>query len=187
MSIVSVLCLGILMGIVFGFLLEKSKVMEPGIIIGQFQFRNFTMLKVFLTAIITSLIIFSVFFTAGFERLNWKTTIYAADIVGGLLLGGGIALAGSCPGTLFAQIGAGYKDSLATLVGALCGSIAFIKLNPWFKDTILAMGPQQKLTFDVLFDLPFYVVAIIFMIIFSMILFLLEKYHPWDCDLAKLI
>ncbi len=35
---------GILMGIVFGFALEKSCVFEPGIIVGQMQLRNFIML-----------------------------------------------------------------------------------------------------------------------------------------------
>jgi hypothetical protein len=29
------------MGIVFGFALEKSRVFEPGIIVGQMQLRNF--------------------------------------------------------------------------------------------------------------------------------------------------
>mgnify|MGYP000355398640 CR=1 FL=1 len=51
MSSVSVGILsGLLMGIVFGFALEKSRVFEPGVIVGQMQLRNFLMLKVFLTA-----------------------------------------------------------------------------------------------------------------------------------------
>ena len=96
MTIFLALCLGLVMGIIFGIALEKSRVFEPGMIIGQFQFRNFIMLKVFLMAIITSAIVFSVFFGLGFERLSWKVTIYGADIIGGLLLGIGIALAGAC-------------------------------------------------------------------------------------------
>ena len=114
------------------------------------------MLKVFLMAIITSAIVFSVFFGLGFERLSWKVTIYGADIIGGLLLGIGIALAGACPGTLFAQIGAGYKDSIATFFGALAGAAAFIMLRPWLSQVLLNGYPQKKLTLDTLLDIHFY-------------------------------
>ena len=50
MSLSIAIVVGLLMGTVFGFALEKSRVFEPGIIVGQMQLRNFIMLKVFLTA-----------------------------------------------------------------------------------------------------------------------------------------
>ncbi len=183
MSIISTLWLGLIMGIVFGFTLEKSRVFEPGMIIGQFQLRKFIMLKVFLTAIITGLIIFACFFALGFERLSWKITIYAADIIGGLLLGIGIALAGACPGTLFAQIGAGYKDSIATLFGGLAGAIAFIKLQPWLKLALLNGKPQQKLTLDTLLNIPFSVTAGILVVFLILTLYGLERYKPSQNEL----
>lgn len=185
MTIMLTLCLGVVMGIVFGFVLEKSRVFEPGMIIAQFQFRKFIMLKVFLTAIITGLIVFTCLFAAGFERLNWKATIYAADIIGGLLLGTGIAIAGACPGTLFAQIGAGYKDSLATFLGAMLGASTFIKLQPWIKLTLLSGEPQQKLTWDVALNMPFGTTACILAAVFALVLYGLERYRPWKKELGK--
>ena len=185
MTIFLALCLGLVMGIIFGIALEKSRVFEPGMIIGQFQFRNFIMLKVFLMAIITSAIVFSVFFGLGFERLSGKVTIYGADIIGGLLLGIGIALAGACPGTLFAQIGAGYKDSIATFFGALAGAAAFIMLRPWLSQVLLNGYPQKKLTLDTLLDIHFYATASILIVIFAVILLGLEWYRPWKKDLGK--
>ena len=53
MSLVTAILIGLLMGAVFGFALEKSRVFEPGVIVGQMQLRNFIMLKVFLTAVAT--------------------------------------------------------------------------------------------------------------------------------------
>ena len=53
MSLISAIFVGVAMGIVFGFALEKSRVFEPGIIVGKTQLRNFIMLKVFLTAVAT--------------------------------------------------------------------------------------------------------------------------------------
>ena len=101
---------GVLMGIVFGFALEKSRVFEPGIIVGQMQLRNFIMLKIFLTAVATGAVVLAVLNGLGYVKLQPKAAIYAADIVGGLILGAGISLAGACPGTTLAQIGVGYRE-----------------------------------------------------------------------------
>lgn len=185
MGIVLTISLGILMGVVFGFALEKARVFEPGIIIQQFYLRNFIMLKVFLTAIVTGLIVFACFFALGFERLNWKMTIYLADIVGGVLLGTGIVIAGACPGTVFAQIGAGYKDAIATLIGGLCGSLVYIKLQPWLKDVLLSGAPQQKLTLDGLFNTSFLTAATILAVFFIIILYILERRKSWQKELGE--
>src|ERR1700693_4935703 len=123
MPLTLAIVVGIAMGIVFGFALEKSRVFEPGIIVGQMQMRNFIMLKVFLTAVATGAVVLAVLNGLGYVKLQPKAALYAADIVGGLLLGVGITLAGACPGTTLAQIGAGYRDALFTLAGGLAGAI----------------------------------------------------------------
>ena len=46
MSLELAIVTGILMGFVFGFAMEKSRVFEPGMIVGQMQLRNFTLLIV---------------------------------------------------------------------------------------------------------------------------------------------
>ena len=118
-SVALAIVIGLLMGIVFGFALEKSRVFEPGMIVGQMQLRNFIMLKVFLTAVATGAVVLAVLNGFGFVKLQPKAALYAADVVGGLILGAGIALAGACPGTTLAQIGVGYRDAMFTLVGGL--------------------------------------------------------------------
>ena len=132
-----------LMGIVFGFALEKSRVFEPGIIVGQMQLRNFIMLKVFLTAVATGAVVLAVLNGFGYVKLQPKAALYAADIVGGLILGAGITLAGACPGTTLAQIGAGYRDALFTLVGGLCGAVAFSYAQPSLTKTFLGARRRQ--------------------------------------------
>jgi hypothetical protein len=57
MSLTSAILIGLLMGIAFGFALEKSRVFEPGMVVGQMQLRNFIMLKVFLSAVATGAIV----------------------------------------------------------------------------------------------------------------------------------
>src|SRR5512141_1374926 len=147
---------GLTMGIVFGFALENSRVFEPGIIVGQMQLRNFIMLKIFLTAVATGAVVLAVLNGFDFVKLQPKAALYAADIVGGLLLGAGITLAGACPGTTLAQIGAGYRDTLFTLLGGLCGAVAFSYAQPALSKTFLAQG-GGKLIFTDLIGIPYWI------------------------------
>ena len=133
------------MGIVFGFALEKSRVFEPGIIVGQMQLRNWIMLKVFLSAVATGAVVLAVLNGFGFVKLQPKAALYAADIVGGLILGAGIALAGACPGTTLAQIGVGYRDAIFTLLGGLAGAVAFSYAQPWLAKSLIGTGPEADL------------------------------------------
>ena len=57
MNILFAVILGLAMGAVFGIALEKSRVFEPGTIVSQMQLRTFLMLKVFLTAVVTGLVV----------------------------------------------------------------------------------------------------------------------------------
>ena len=137
---------GVLMGMVFGFALEKSRVFEPGMIVGQMQLRNWIMLKVFLSAVATGAVVLAFLNGFGFVKLQPKAALYAADIVGGLILGAGIALAGACPGTTLAQIGVGYRDAIFTLLGGLVGAVAFSYAQPWLARSLIGTGPKLIFT-----------------------------------------
>ena len=180
MVIALTLVLGIVMGIVFGWALEKSRVINPEVIIGQFQLKIFIMLKVFLTAIVTGLCVFSIFFFLGFDRLNWKVFSLGPDVIGGVLLGIGIAIAGACPGTVFAQIGAGYKDSIAMLFGAIAGAIVYAEIKPLLMALIPFQGPAQKITLNQLFGLPFWAIAVPMICCLVSVLLFLEKKYPHE-------
>src|SRR5215510_12793443 len=140
MSLVIAIAVGLVMGVVFGLLLEKSRVFEPGMIVGQMQLRNFIMLKVFLSAVATGAVALSLLNGLGWVQLQPRPAAYAANVIGGSLLGVGIALSGACPGTTLAQIGAGYRDALFTFVGGLCGAVTFAYLQPILATTPLASG-----------------------------------------------
>ena len=173
---------GGLMGAVFGFALEKSRVFEPGIIVGQMQLRNWIMLRVFLSAVATGAVVLAVLHGFGFVKLQPKAALYAADIVGGLILGAGIALAGACPGTTLAQIGVGYRDGIFTLLGGLAGAVAFSYAQPWLAKSLIGTGP--KLIFTDLAGIPYWQGALVLAAAIAVILVLLEKLKPWREDLG---
>ena len=177
MTVLSAIFVGLAMGLIFGFALEKSRVFEPGVIVGQMQLSNFIMLKVFISAVVTGLVVLAALNGFGLVKLAPKGTFYTADIGGGLLLGIGITLAGACPGTVLAQVGAGYKDAWLTLLGGLCGAATFgylePALRPWIGD-----GPG-KLTLDAMIGLPFWIAALVLALLFAAALVGLERWRSW--------
>ncbi len=174
---------GALMGIAFGFALEKSRVFEPGMIVGQMQLRNWIMLKVFLTAVATGAVVLAFLNGFGFVKLQPKAALYAADVVGGLILGAGIALAGACPGTTLAQIGVGYRDAIFTLFGGLAGAVAFSYAQPWLAKSLIGTGP--KLLFTDLAGIAYWQGAVALAVVIIVILALIERARPWRLDLGS--
>jgi hypothetical protein len=183
MSFLIAILVGLAMGIVFGFALEKSRVFEPGMIVGQMQLRNFIMLKVFLTAVATGAVVLAVLNGFGLVKLQPKAALYAADVVGGLILGAGIALAGACPGTTLAQIGAGYRDAWFTLLGGLAGAVAYSYLQPTLGGTMLASG-GGKIIFTDLIAAPYWAGALVFAALLVALVMVLEKWRPWRGELG---
>jgi len=183
MSIVVAVVVGLLMGAVFGIALEKSRVFEPGMIVGQMQLRNFIMLKIFLTAVATGAVVLAALNGFGLVKLQPKAALYAADVIGGLTLGVGIALAGACPGTTLAQIGAGYRDAWFTLAGGLAGAVAYAYAQPWFGATTLARG-GGRLIFTDLIGVPYWAGAVAFAAVLVAVLAALERWRPWREELG---
>jgi len=180
MSVFAAMLLGLAMGTVFGFALEKGRVCEAGVIVCQMQMSRHAMLKMFLSAVITGLIVLSVLVGFGFAKVSPKATLFAADIIGGAILGLGIVVAGACPGTVLAQIGTGYKDAIFTFVGGLFGALAFTYAEPTLLKPILTAGSYGKLTLDQLLGLPFPAVAMALAGVLAGILVWLEKLQPWQ-------
>lgn len=183
MSLINAIIAGLAMGIVFGFALEKARVFEPGIIVGQMRLRNFTMLRIFLAAVATGAVVLAVMTSVGGVKLAPKATLYGADIVGGLILGVGIALAGACPGTVLAQVGAGYRDAWFTLGGGLVGALAFSYAEPALKPLLFDGGPG-KLTFHALLDLPFAPSALALAAVLVLGLIGLDRWRGWRTELG---
>ena len=184
MSLTLAIIVGIAMGIVFGFALEKSRVFEPGIIVGQMQMRNFIMIKVFLTAVATGAVVLAALNGFGYVKLYPKAALYSADIIGGLLLGAGITLAGACPGTTLAQIGAGYRDALFTIVGGLAGAVAYSYAEPALSKTFLGQG-GGKILFTDLVGVAYWMGALALTAVIVVILVMLEAWKPWRGEMGN--
>ena len=88
---------GLLLGVAFGFLLERGGLGDSKKLIGLFYLEDFTMLKVMFTAIATAGAGIGVLAALGLLDLDAvavQTTYIWPQIAGGLILGAGFALGG---------------------------------------------------------------------------------------------
>ena len=156
------LLLGLLFGLIFGFLLQKGGVAKYHILLGVLLLEDFTVVKVMLTAIIVGSVgIFSMH-AMGLVQLHIKPTRYAANILGGLVFGIGFAMIGYCPGTGAAALGQGNLDAIAGVAGLMMGSYLFAEASEKLEKSFMKIGDRGKLMLPEVFGVPLSTFLVIF-------------------------
>lgn len=64
--------------------------------------------------------------------LGWLGT-YDGNIIGGLMIGFGMALTGACPGTVLVQLVTGVRSGWAVFAGGLLGGVLYSRLSGSFR------------------------------------------------------
>lgn len=142
------LAIGFLLGIVFGFLLQKGGVTRYDVIIGQLLLTDFTVLKIMLSAVVVGKIGVHVLRSAGLAELHPKPGSVGSSLVGGLIFGAGFGMLGYCPGTMAGAVGQGSLDALfGGIVGTLIGAGLFAEFYPALEKKVLNIGHFGELTF----------------------------------------
>ena len=108
-------------------------------------------------------------------------------ITGGLLIGVGMQISGSCPGMVLVQLGTGVSWSYLTFIGALCGALC----HGFLEQRINSSGKVEnsigsKALFE-LFRLPAVVIRIMFIVLLGIIVFLMEFFIPWTHEYVDAI
>ncbi|SPQ25137.1 51465549-cd34-4759-bc15-36acf850c449 [Thermothielavioides terrestris] len=118
-------------GAAMGAALTTAGVYAPDIILSQFKFQDFTMLQTFLSAAAGSTLVVTAAQTLHLTALPPRPcaslglgclgTRYDGNLLGGALLGAGMAVSGACPGTVLAQLGVGVASGRWALAGTVLG------------------------------------------------------------------
>ena len=116
-------------GVLFGFFLERSDLCGASAFSEVILMKDARKLGGIWILIVVSMLVFAVGSSSGWIALNPKPLIWANYLVGGVLFGVGMVLAGGCvSGTLF-KTGQGNLNSMAALVGIPLG-IAAVEYGP---------------------------------------------------------
>eukprot|EP01028_Stygiella_incarcerata_P000058 TRINITY_DN1009_c0_g3_i1.p1 TRINITY_DN1009_c0_g3~~TRINITY_DN1009_c0_g3_i1.p1 ORF type:complete len:437 (-),score=122.29 TRINITY_DN1009_c0_g3_i1:473-1783(-) len=142
---------GLVMGLIFGFAIGKSRVFAPEMIVRQLILQKWIMMKMFLMAIGTSSLGVAYLKTIPSMQLPFKSAMAAmkkgrgwfAAGLGGLILGVGMAFSGACPGTVFVQLGAGVPWAFMVILGGFIATFLFNLFEKFFR---LKVFPIKRAT-----------------------------------------
>ncbi len=151
------LLVAFLVGIGFGFFLERAGFGSARKLVAQFYLTDLAVFKVMFTAIVTAML--------GVTYLGWMgvldlgqvylvPTYVWPQIVGGLVLGVGFVVGGYCPGTSVAAMATGKIDGLVYALGVAGGSLVFAEGFSFLKG-FYAAGGMGSLTLPQAFHLPY--------------------------------
>jgi len=142
----SKLLLGLLTGIFFGFLLQKGRVAKFPVIIGQLLLRDWTVVKIMLTAVAVGSIGVFTLVSMGAAELHIKPAMFGGLLLGGLLFGIGMSVLGYCPGTGVAACGEGSKDATVGVIGMIAGALAYVWFYPRHQPILKSFPDWGKIT-----------------------------------------
>lgn len=170
-----ILIYGLITGILFGFLLQRGRVLRYDKQVGAMRFMDMTIFKFILSAIFVAMVGIYLLKDLGLVELRFKPTLVGANIIGGLIFGIGWGLLGYCPGTSLGALGEGRWDAIFGIFGMLCGAAFFAEVYPLMNKTVLTWGNFGYITLPQALGLNHWVVIIIF-VLWSITLFrLFEK------------
>jgi len=127
------LVIAVLLGIAFGWFLERGGMGNAQKLAGQFYFTDLSVLKLMFSAILTAML--GLFWLSwigllDLSRVYVPETFIAPQLVGGLVFGAGFATGGLCPGTSCVAAATGRRDGFALIAGMLAGVFVFGEAFP---------------------------------------------------------
>ena len=140
------LLLGLVTGILFGVLLQKGRVSKFEVIVGQFLFKDWTVVRMMGTAVVVGSVGVFALVAADLASLHIRPMLLGGVLLGAVLFGIGMAVFGYCPGTSVAGFGEGRRDALVGVLGMFTGAAMFVVFYEQFQPVIQALGDWGKIT-----------------------------------------
>jgi len=167
--------LGLLTGLVFGFLLQKGGLTRYRVILAQFLWIDHTMIRTMLTAIVVGSVGVYALHGGWGVSLHVKDTALLANLLGGLVFGVGMVVLGYCPGTGVGALGDGSRHAMFGLLGMLVGAAFYAEVHPLVSRYLLPVGNLGKVTLPALTNLSPWVFIAMLAALWAVALRLLQE------------
>jgi hypothetical protein len=156
------LVVAFVIGIGFGFFLERAGFGSARNLAAQFYLTDMRVFKVMFSAIVTAML--GVFWMswAGWVDLSLvylTPTFILPQVAGGLILGVGFVVGGYCPGTSCVGVSSGKLDAAVYLLGIVAGIFVFGEAYPAIAGFVDAT-PMGQVTIPGYFGLPYGLVVL---------------------------
>src|ERR1035437_2795201 len=146
--------LAIPFGMLFVVLLHRGGVANYTVIVNQFRFRDFTVLKIMLTAILVGGVGVWALHGTGHAQYQIKPANLLGVVLGAALFGIGMVLYGYCPGTGVAAIATGSLHALVGFAGMLAGAVLYALSYPWVEKHIQPVAALGKVRLPDITGIP---------------------------------
>lgn len=158
------LLLGLITGILFGFLLQKARVLRYDKQLGALRLMDMTIVKFMFSSILVGMAGVYLLSDLGLAKLSLKSTVLGGNILGGLIFGLGWGMLGYCPGTSAGALGEGRWDALWGILGMLGGAALYAEAYPVLKTTVLTWGNLGKITIPQILGVSHWVIIPLFVV-----------------------
>lgn len=167
--------LGLITGVIFGFLMQKGRVIRFEKQLGALLIKDMTIFKFMLSAILIGMVGIFILSDMGTIALKHKPMNVGAVVIGAIIFGIGWAVAGFCPGTSAAAAGEGRLHALFAILGMLVGAAIFAELYPYLNSTVMAWKDFGKIGLQDALGISHWVLVPIFWAAVIGLFFLFEK------------
>jgi len=137
---------GLIIGMVFGFLLQKGGVIRYERQLGALRLMDMTIVKFMLSAVLTGMVGIYLLKDLGMVELRVLPTTLGGNIIGGIAFGLGWGLLGYCPATAYGALGEGRYDAFWGILGMIVGAGLYAEAHPFLTKTIFTWGRLKVLT-----------------------------------------
>lgn len=169
------LWLAIPFGMLFGVVLHRGGVADYNVIVNQFRFRDFTVLKIMLTAILVGGVGVWALHGLGHADYHVKPANLLGVGLGAALFGIGMVLYGYCPGTGVAAVATGSLHALVGFAGMLAGAVLYALSYPWVEAHIQPVAALGKIRLPEWSGIPDWGWFALLGVIAGIVFWLLEK------------
>lgn len=166
---------GLIVGVIFGFFLQRARVDKYDVQIGAMLLEDMTIFKFMLPAIMVAIIGIYTMYDFGMVQLDVKPTILGVNIIGGIIFGIGWAIFGLCPGTAGGALGEGAWDTAFGIAGMFVGAALFAFFFPSINMYLMDLGDYGSVTLPQVLDVSHWLIAGIFITIAISMLIFFEK------------
>lgn len=157
------LLIALVIGLGFGFVLERAGFGSGRKLAAQFYLTDLTVFKVMFTAIITAMAGLYLLSRVGVLDLSLiyhLPTYLVPQLIGGLLFGVGFVVGGYCPGTSCVAASTGRIDGLVLVAGMMAGIWSFVEAYPLLEGFVNS-SPMGELELPQAFGLSHGMVVVI--------------------------
>jgi uncharacterized protein len=157
-----ILIYGLVTGLLFGFLLQKGRVLRYDKQLGALRFKDMTIVKFMLSSVLVGMVGIYLLKDLGLVSLSIKPFILGPVIFGGLIFGLGWGLLGYCPGTSMGALGEGRWDAAWGILGMIAGAALFAEAYPVLDQTIYTWGDFGRITLPQVLGVSHWILILLF-------------------------